>query len=69
MTNPVARALLGVAAIAAAIALAGCNADDITPTGRAMAPLSPRTAAEIQAKNMDANSPILIRVFKEEAEL
>ncbi len=34
-----------------------------------MAPLSPRTQAEIQSKNMDQNSPILIRVFKQEAEL
>jgi len=34
-----------------------------------MAPLSPKTTAEIQAKNMDPNSPILVRVFKEEAEL
>jgi len=34
-----------------------------------MAPLSPKMIAEIQAKNMDQNSPILVRVFKEEAEL
>jgi murein L,D-transpeptidase YafK len=69
LTHPVARALLAIAAVAAAIALAGCNADDITPTGRAMAPLSPKMIAEIQAKNMDKNSPILVRVFKQEAEL
>jgi murein L,D-transpeptidase YafK len=69
LTHPVARALIAITAVAAAIALAGCNADDITPTGRAMAPLSPRMVAEIQSKNMDPNSPILIRVFKQEAEL
>ena len=69
MTHPVVRALLATAAIAAAIALAGCNADDITPTGRAMAPLSPKMLAEIQSKNMDKDSPILVRVFKQEAEL
>ncbi len=69
MSHPVVRALLAPAAIAAAIALAGCNAEDITPTGRAMAPLSPRMVAEIQSKNMDPNSPILVRVFKQEAEL
>ena len=69
MTHPVARALLAIAAVAAAIALAGCNADDITPTGRAMAPLSPQMVAEIESKNMDKNSPILVRVFKQEAEL
>ena len=69
MTKPVVRALLAAAAVAAAIALAGCNPDDIVPTGRAMAPLSPKMIAEIQAKNMDQNSPILVRVFKEDAEL
>jgi murein L,D-transpeptidase YafK len=60
---------MAIAAIAVAIALAGCNADDITPTGRAMAPLSPRMLATIESKNMDKNSPILVRVFKQEAEL
>ena len=57
------------AAIAAAIALAGCDADSITPTGRAQAPISEKTLAEIAAKNMDKESPILARIFKEEAEL
>jgi murein L,D-transpeptidase YafK len=69
LTHPVVRALLATAVITAAIMLAGCNADDVVPTGRAMAPLSPKTLAEIQSKNMDKNSPILIRVFKQEAEL
>ncbi len=69
MSNPVARALFAIAAVAAAVALAGCNANDITPTGRAMAPLSPQMVTEIESKNMDKNSPILIRVFKQEAEL
>jgi murein L,D-transpeptidase YafK len=63
------RALLAPAAVAAAIALAGCNADDITPTGRAMAPLSEQTKALIESKNMDKYSPILIRIFKQEAEM
>jgi murein L,D-transpeptidase YafK len=61
--------LLASAAIAAAVALAGCDADSITPTGRAQAPISEKTLAEIAAKNMDKDSPILARIFKEEAEL
>jgi murein L,D-transpeptidase YafK len=69
LANPVVRALITSAAIAAAVALAGCNGDDISPTGRAMAPLSPQILAKIKAKNMDKYSPILVRVFKEEAEL
>ena len=64
-----ARALLASAAIAAAIALAGCDAEYIVPTGRAHAPISDKTLAEIAAKNMDKESPILARIFKEEAEL
>jgi murein L,D-transpeptidase YafK len=69
LTNPVVRALLAPAAVAAAIALAGCNADGIVPAGRAQAPLSEKTVALIESKNMDKESPILVRVFKEEAEL
>jgi murein L,D-transpeptidase YafK len=61
--------MLAPAAVAAAIALAGCNADDIAPGGRAQAPLSEKTLTEIADKNMDKDSPILARIFKEEAEL
>ena len=69
MNRPFARALLASAAVAAAIALAGCDPDSIAPTGRAHAPLSEKTLAEMTAKNMDKESPILARIFKEEAEL
>jgi murein L,D-transpeptidase YafK len=69
LSQPVVRALLATAAIAAAIALAGCNADDIAPNGRAMAPLSQKTLALMSDKNMDKESPILVRIFKEEAEM
>jgi murein L,D-transpeptidase YafK len=69
LSQPVVRALLATAAIAAAIALAGCNADDIAPNGRAMAPLSQKTLALMSEKNMDKESPILVRIFKEEAEM
>ncbi len=69
MIQPVVRALLVSAAVAAAIALAGCNADGVVPSGRAQAPLSEQTVALIESKNMDKESPILVRAFKEEAEL
>ena len=69
MKRPFARALLASAAVAAAIALAGCDAENIVPTGRAQAPLSEKMVAEIATKNMDKESPILARIFKEEAEL
>jgi murein L,D-transpeptidase YafK len=69
LKHPFTRALLASAAMAAAVVLAGCNQDNIIPTGRAAAPLSDRTVALISSKNMDEASPILVRVFKEEAEL
>jgi len=64
------RPLLASAALAAALALAGCNTDS-TPSvgGRHLQPLSERLMADIEAKNMAAESPILVRIFKEEAEL
>ena len=64
-----ARLLLPSAAVVVAIALVGCDADSITPTGRAQAPLSEKMLAEIAAKNMDKEAPILARIFKEEAEM
>ena len=70
MNRPIARALLASAAVAAAIALAGCDADTITPLGgRAKAPISEKTLAEMATKNMDKESPILARIFKEESEM
>ena len=61
------RALLAPAAIAVAIALAGCGG---APTvSRDMQPLSERVLAELKAKRMEKDSPILVRIFKEEAEL
>ncbi len=66
------RALLASAAVAAAIALAGCNTDGTSTAavnGRHMQPLSDRMVAEIEDKNMAKESPILVRIFKEESEL
>jgi murein L,D-transpeptidase YafK len=69
LNRPYVRALLTSAAVAAAIALAGCYPSDIPTSGRAQAPLSEKTLAEIEAKHMDKDSPILARIFKEEAEM
>jgi len=52
-----------------AIALAGCDGDSIAPSGRALAPLSDKMVATLAEKNMDKESPILVRIFKEESEM
>jgi murein L,D-transpeptidase YafK len=69
LNRRIVPALLVSAAIAAAIALAGCDPDSITPTGRSQAPLSEKMLAAIEAKHMDKDSPILARLFKEDAEM
>ncbi len=67
--RPLVRSLLASAAIAAAIALAGCDTDGTVPSTRSMQPLSAQMLAEIEQKNMEKESSILVRLFKEEAEL
>jgi murein L,D-transpeptidase YafK len=62
------RALLTSALITAATTLAGCGGTPVAG-GRHMQPLSVRMLAELKAKNMKKESPILMRIFKEEAEL
>ncbi|MBI4274915.1 MAG: murein L,D-transpeptidase, partial [Rhizobiales bacterium] len=57
------------AAIVVALTLAGCETDNPTYASRAMKPLPEAMLAEIQKKNMAKDSPILVRLFKEEAEL
>jgi len=50
--------------------VAGCDTDGgAALSGRALAPLSDKMLAEIEAKNMSKESPILVRLFKEESEL
>ena len=67
---PVLRSLLACAAMAAAAALAGCDSDKIPNiSGRHMQPLSEAMLAELDTKKMTKDSPILIRIFKEESEL
>jgi murein L,D-transpeptidase YafK len=59
--------LLALAACAAAIVLAGCETD--SPLTRALKPLSPQMLAQLEQKHMPIDSPILIRLFKEESEI
>jgi murein L,D-transpeptidase YafK len=69
-SRPLVRALPAPAVIAVAMALAGCNpAGTPTAGGRHMQPLSQRMLTELETKNMEKGSPILMRIFKEEAEL
>ena len=68
--RPLLRTLLASAAVAAAVTLAGCDTDGgVVPSGRALAPLSDKMLADIEQKNMSKESPILVRLFKEESEL
>ena len=69
MNRRTLRALLATAAVTVAIGLAGCNPDSVAPTGRAQAPLSEKTLSLMEEKHMDKGSPILARIFKEEAEM
>ncbi|MDE2602834.1 MAG: hypothetical protein KGL62_10765 [Bradyrhizobium sp.] len=65
------RALVASAALTAGVLLAGCNSDEISLASNAKAnqPVSPKLIAAMNEKDMDLNSPILIRLFKEEAVL
>jgi murein L,D-transpeptidase YafK len=68
--RPFIRPLLASAAIAATLLLAGCDTDN--PSGaslRSLQPLSSQMVADIEQKNMSKESPILVRLFKEESEL
>lgn len=66
------RALVTSAALmGAGVMMAGCNSDDISLANNAKAnqPVPPKLVADMTAKNMDLQSPILVRLFKQEAEL
>jgi len=65
------RALITSAALAAGALLAGCNSDEISLAQNAKAnqPVPPKLVAEMTEKDMDLQSPILVRLFKQEAEL
>ncbi|MGB3273443.1 MAG: L,D-transpeptidase family protein [Xanthobacteraceae bacterium] len=55
--------------LAAGLVLAGCKNDGTSINAKAMKPLPEKLVADIQKKDMDAQSPILVRLFKQEAEL
>src|SRR3981081_2732889 len=65
------RALITSVALAAGALLAGCNSDEISLANNAKAnqPVPPKLIAAINEKDMDLQSPILVRLFKQEAEL
>src|SRR6202012_6121591 len=68
------RALMTSAAVSAGALLAGCNSDEmglatLATNAKANQPVPPKLVAAMVEKNMDLQSPILVRLFKQEAEL
>jgi murein L,D-transpeptidase YafK len=63
------RALATSAALAAGLLLSACNGDSLSTGAKANRPIPDKLLAEIDAKNMDKGSPMLVRLFKQEAEL
>src|SRR5262249_42657839 len=66
------RALIASAALSAAVLLAGCNSDELgslATNAKANQPVPPKLIGAMVEKNMDLQSPILVRLFKQEAEL
>src|SRR5438128_8879158 len=66
------RALVTSAVLAGAGALlASCNGEDMSLANNAKAnqPVPPKLVADMTAKDMDLQSPILVRLYKQEAEL
>ncbi len=66
----VVRALVTLTVLAGTLALAGCYGDEgyQLPT-RAMKELSPEMLSLLEQRSMPKDSPILVRIFKEESEL
>src|SRR5206468_129956 len=67
--SPWARGGLTAGALALAAMLAGCETDGVEISAKALRPLSAQLTAELERKHMPKESPILVRLFKEEAEL
>src|SRR5579859_2239923 len=60
------------AALAAGVLLAGCNSEEIgtlATNAKANRPIPDKLLADMAEKDMDPQSPILVRLFKQEAEL
>ena len=71
LRGPLVRALVTSAVLAAGLALSGCNTAEMSLASNAKAnkPIPEKLVAEIAAKDMDLQSPMLVRLFKQEAEL
>jgi len=69
ISRPLARALTTSAVLAVGALLAGCDTDGLTTNAKALRPIPERLVAEIQKKDMETQSPILVRLFKQESEL
>ncbi len=67
--SPWVRTLMVSAALAVMLVLAGCETDSSDLSARALKPLSQAMLAKLERKHMSKESPILVRLFKEEAEL
>lgn len=69
--SSLARAILASVALAASVVLAGCDTDQVSLATNAKAnqPVTPKLLAAMVEKDMDLQSPILVRLFKQEAEL
>jgi murein L,D-transpeptidase YafK len=65
------RALVTSVVLATGLVLAGCNSDEISLANNAKAnqPVPARLVAQMGEMDMDLQSPMLVRVFKQEAEL
>ncbi|WP_456620039.1 MULTISPECIES: L,D-transpeptidase family protein [unclassified Bradyrhizobium] len=72
ISRSLARALVAsVALLTASVLLAGCDTDQVSLATNAKAnqPVPPKLLAAMVEKDMDLQSPILVRLFKQEAEL
>jgi murein L,D-transpeptidase YafK len=71
ISSSLARALLASVALSASVLLAGCDTDQVSLATNAKAnqPVPPKLVAAMAEKDMDLQSPILVRLFKQEAEL
>ncbi|GLR96681.1 hypothetical protein GCM10007858_43180 [Bradyrhizobium liaoningense] len=63
--------MASVALMTAGVLLTGCNTDQVSLATNAKAnqPVPPKLIAAMAEKDMDLQSPILVRLFKQEAEL
>jgi murein L,D-transpeptidase YafK len=71
ISSSLARALLTSVALIASVLLAGCDTDQasLATNAKANQPVPPKLLAAMTEKDMDLQSPILVRLFKQEAEL